>query len=191
MDASLLLPLSLCADVETTKNLVKSSNIFNEVDIWRLKFNHDYPNRKYLDFWSSETNYRLQGKQCAIMMVGAPVVDRIIYEYSDIKQHAFETINDYVNDGMGYQGGTLVKIEIKERYVIIYNTDEYYWTEAPVLYASTFEEAEIVSKELLANNTKSGGEWCDGFIIDLSEMIPEFCYNKNTFIASKNFYTSF
>jgi hypothetical protein len=180
-------------DVETTRNLIKSSKIFNEVpDIWRLKFNHDYPNRKYLDFWSSETNYRLQDKQCSIMIVGPPVVDDILYEYSDIKAHAFDKINQYIHHGVGYEGGRLIKIEVKERYVIIfYNTSEFWRAEAPVLYASTIEEAESMPRELMANCNESNDEWCEGFIIDLAGMIPEFCYDKNTFKASEKFYTKF
>jgi hypothetical protein len=113
-------------DVDTTKNLIKSSEIFNEVpDIWRLKFNHDYPNRNYLNFWSSETNYRLQDKQWTIMIVGSPHVDDILYEYNDINERICDKINDYVHDGAGYTGGHLIKIEVKERYVIIYNTYDF------------------------------------------------------------------
>jgi hypothetical protein len=192
MESSLLLPLSMYTDVKTTKNLIKASDIFNEVpDIWRLKFNHDYPNRKYLDFWSSETNYRLQGKQFAIMVVGSPVVDDILYKYNDLKKHAFDKINEYIRPGASYEAASLIKIEVKERYVIIYNTDEFWWTETPVLYASTFEEAESISRDLMANCKEANGEWYEGFIIDLNGMTPEFCYDKNTFKASAQFYTRF
>jgi hypothetical protein len=179
-------------DVETTRNLIKSSDIFNEVpDIWRLKFNHDYPNRKYLDFWSSETNYRLQDKQWSLMIVGALLVDGILYEYDDIKEHVFKKINKYIHHGPGYQGGCLIKIEVKQRYVIIYNSCEFWWTEAPVLYASTFEEAENMSRKLMANCKEANGDWYEGFIIDIQGMTPEFCYDKNTFKACEQFYTRF
>jgi hypothetical protein len=183
-------------DFDTTKNLIKSSKIFNEVpDIWRLKFNHDYPNRKYLDFWSSETNYSIQDKQSArcpcwaIMIIGeSVVVDEILYEYDDIKEHAFDKINRYVRHEVGC---SLIKIEVKERYVIIYNTSDFWWTESPVLYASSFNEAENISRKLMENWKESNSEWCEGFILDLAGMIPEFCYDKNTFKASEKFYTIF
>jgi hypothetical protein len=197
MDPSLLLPLSMYTDFETTNNLIKSSDIFNEVpDIWRLKFNHDYPNRKYLDFWSSETNYRLQDKQWAVMIVGEPIVDRVLYEYNDddIKKHILGTINQELDRGIGFEAVSLIKIEVNKRYVLIYTTKHHCWSEISLLYASTFEEAESLSKELLRNCNESDDESDEvlgGFIIDLSKMIPEFCYKKNTLKDYKQFYTKF
>jgi hypothetical protein len=196
MDSSLLLPLSMHTDVETTNNLIKSSDVFNELDIWRLKFKQDFPNRKYLDFFSSETNYRLQDKEgprCplwAIMIVRDHFVDNIIHENDDMNDVVFDRIGEYFHKGVAACGtACLVEIEVKERYVIIYNTEEYDWTDLPVLYASTFEEAGSISREL--NSKKSDRGWCHGFIIDIGEMIPVFYYNKETCKPSEKFYTRF
>jgi hypothetical protein len=116
-------------------------------------------------------------------------VDDVLYEYNDIKKRICKKIGSIFN-GM-YVPADFVKIELKDRYVILYNTDNFWWTDAPPLYASTFEEAESISRELLETHNKSDGEWCDGVIVDLSCMIPEFFYDENTFIASEPLYIRF
>jgi hypothetical protein len=124
------------------------------------------------------------------MIVRDHFVDNIIHENDDMNDVVFDRIGKYFHKGVAACGtACLVEIEVKERYVIIYNTEEYDWTDLPVLYASTFEEAGSISREL--NSKKSDGGWCHGFIIDISEMIPVFYYNKETCKPSEIFYTRF
>ena len=92
---------------------------------------------------------------------------------------------------MGYTGGHLVEVQLKGRYVIVYENQDNWYDKTEVMYASTLEEAQDIIEELCKDNNQSDDVWCNGFIIDLAKMIPECVYDEKASELSEKCYTTF
>src|SRR5437899_1337039 len=104
---SLLLPIVIhSCDISTTKKLLTvCKSCFSDIDIWKFKFEYEFPEKSMLDFWSSFQNYRIQKTKMSILIQGGyknPCVDQLLLEYQPIYQRLFK-INYDLPYREGYQ----------------------------------------------------------------------------------------
>jgi hypothetical protein len=95
-EVSFLLPLILNSDLNTTLNLIRSNEkSLQSYDVWKLKFNQDYPNKKYFDFWTSKQNYLVRYKKSFAILLNFQDdddacdenVSNTLFEYDSMLDH--------------------------------------------------------------------------------------------------------
>ena len=128
MEVSLLIPLAICSqDISTTQKLLCTNKcVFQDINIWRLKFDYEYNNEKYLDFLTDYENYILHKINNFALLIQPDsnlTIDNLLYEYSPIYDRLFNFVAESIHYGMGYENGKFFKVEIKDRFVVFFSHD--------------------------------------------------------------------
>jgi hypothetical protein len=170
-----MLQAILQADIPTTKHMLEShKDAFKDKDIWKLKFDHEFPNAYYVKAWSSMDNYAMQKYNSAAVIVmppKLPFVDRLIYPNNPV----YERIVNLFADRIDYRKHELVDfVSIgapMDRFVVIQSTDSEQFKVGG--WYGTIEHALTHTNRLLCNE-KNIGRTYQAFILDITRMFPYF-----------------
>ena len=126
MDSSLLLPLAIhSTDIITTKKLLCTIKyLFKDVNIWRLKYDYEFSDKKYLEFLSDYENYilhKINNFSLLIRTGDSPSIDNLLYEYIPVYDRLYDFVSDAIHYGRGCENGKFFKVDIKDRFVIFFS----------------------------------------------------------------------
>lgn len=182
MDPLLLVPICIHSfDIKTTKNLLCVSKYpFHDINIWKLKFNYEFENSTYLDFWNSYNNYLIR----KINNFGIYIqynwssreyqIDNLLYEHSsdytgdnDFMHDSF-MMNDFdeiITDQCFYDN-----VDIQNKILLFKFDTEYWWLDGQY---STIDEA-IISKDISFKHETRHFDRNELFNTDIKEFIIDY-----------------
>jgi hypothetical protein len=175
MDVSLLIPIAVQCDIKTTRALACVCSLFKNMNIWRLKFNLEFPDCQYIKTWSPITNYVIQKKNNFSILIHKEnvIVDNILYENCPIYYHLNRVLDYHTKQEFGCSIMQFVKISVKNRYLILYEYERVQWGDI-IIYTTKEEKATKIANDLhniaISNNSHN----FDLVIIDLDKMLPYF-----------------
>lgn len=141
-----------------------------------LKFQQEFKDRPYFDFWSPLENYLVQNKRCFALAVnfsdGCDVKNNIL-EYDPMLEIILNLSADLIHHGIGHRLHDLIKFNVDRQFIVVREDCDY--DVSLVGQYSTNEEAInfIKTDQLTLTSTYDG----DGFyyvIINLEYTKPYF-----------------
>jgi hypothetical protein len=167
---ALLTPIAIHSrDIITTKKIIcLCKHVFQDVDIWKLKFGYEFPHVNFLECWSAYENYVVQKiNNFALLYASSDqLVDNMLYEYSPIYNRFFDFIDGAIHYGSGSSNGQFVKFEIKDRIVVFEDIDYAGYT--LMGYHKTMEDAEASIKIRHETSKLQTNRDIDYMIVDLA-----------------------
>jgi hypothetical protein len=179
MDVSLLIPIAIYCDIETTDAMACVCSIFTDINIWKLKFNLEFQHCQYVETWSSKTNYVVQKKNNFSILIHKEnvLVDNVLYEHAPVYDHFNKVLDNHTKQKFGPSIMQFVKIPTKTRYLILYENEHILWGDT-ILCCTQKEEATKMA-EALHNLAISRQEYYfDLVLIDLAKMHPYFIWQR-------------
>jgi hypothetical protein len=177
MEASLLPTIAIYSrDIFITKTLLCTCKIFQDINVWLLKFIHEFPHRKFFMSWTSYENYfaqKLDNFALLIMIEDKTLrIDNFLYQYVDIFEILLQTIYAENDDVYDYMRPYFFKLKLINRFVLIIipndNNIKVY------KYFASF-------RDVLDNINNNGALKNENYIIvDFEKMTPVFETTKKT-----------
>lgn len=193
----LLVPIAVhSCDVITTKKLLSICKGWSsDFDIWKLKFEHEFPNKKYLDFAfggneNYYTNYRIQKCNNMSLLLSRNAngenVSNIIHEYSPI----YDLIINFSDDSNNNNDSMteFVRIRFDDRFIILENYEScgFEIVSFHPSYDKAMKKQQAMIGEYTENNKDCmNSKLVEHFLIDLAGMIPYFIGDKLIFTHEK------
>jgi hypothetical protein len=171
---SLLIPIAIHSrDIRTTKNLLSTcKSEFQDVDIWKLKYDYDFSHLKFLECWSAYENYIVQKiNNFALLYRGSDdkIIDNLLYEYNPIYERLFSFVDGAIDDGKGASNGSFIRFNIKDRMVIFGRA--YYGDYQVMGYCGILDGAQIAT-ELEQFRDLNPNTYREYILVDLAGTTP-------------------
>ena len=164
--------------------IVKLMNVypfaFYKKNVWKLKCEREYPNKKYFNFWSSKENYliRIRGDFCIYVNKTYQECASYIYEYDDMLK---QMLRNMYTDRMDY----MLNFKIEDQFIVIQQVYDGNFTIIGE-YESNEKALECVkiNESMIINRTLPGirfGQyvWYSYAIINIERMKPQFWNLQN------------
>jgi len=90
-------------------------------NIEQLKFTKEFPNVPYFKFWTFKENYLVQKKENFTLAINfsESIVEPFLYEYFPMLEKILQLSNKYINVDNGDEIHTLIKLSVKNRFILI------------------------------------------------------------------------
>lgn len=168
-------------DYDTTLIILKIYPEISNTDFWKSKCQYNFPDQRYLSFYSGEENYLLREIKDFVLAIDFSLLnypcENVLYEYNEILDHVLDLSSGKIDEDFGWRLHQLIHINIKARFVILHNNSDI----TIINQHDTKQEvsAEIKNHVKINNITKKD---CDMYlIIDMDSITPFFWkYGKLT-----------
>jgi hypothetical protein len=183
MDLDCLLLTAIHLSVPDTL-LISTTCTYIYKNIWKLKLQYHYPNKKYFDFWTGPQNYLIHSKglfALAINFYDVKYVNKYIYEYDPMLQYVLNMIDD-TNRSHDINIPNLVEFNISDQFILVKNDSD---LEPKILgqYETNKNAIKVIKKDKLKKYI--GIDNFTYVIIDLEYTTPHFWKLKNKKIKYK------
>jgi hypothetical protein len=119
MDLDCLLLTAIHLSVPNTL-LISRTCTYIYKNIWKLKLQYHYPNKKYFDFWTGAQNYLVHCRgplAIAVNFNGSGYMDKHIYEYDPMLEYILTIIDNANNKRIHVP--YLIELDISDQFILI------------------------------------------------------------------------
>jgi hypothetical protein len=161
------------ADYETTKKTLKLYPELDDDQFWKSKCLKLFPRETYLDFYTGEENYLIRERgvfALAVDFSGNGNCENLLFEHFDMLDKILDLSSEKIYDGMGYMLEILIKLIVKNRFIVIKNLEGFFVEQC----STELDAIDIMMNDAITYKNNEYAEYINYMIIDLKSITPYF-----------------